>query len=130
MSFLDFAIIFFLLLVVLIIGHSVPVLYPPFIFCAMWLLDLTVTRLGFIEVNPVHSNTLVIVARAGSTFIQHRRLVLGLAPRELLRIHPFSPKPKRFPDSPPERPYDYPAMRPSSLVLRYIAAQQIRRRRY
>lgn len=97
MSFLDFAIIFFLLLVVLNYRAQCSVLYPPFIFCAMWLLDLTVTRLGFIEVNPVHSNTLVIVAVGAASF-SIGGWFAGLAPRELLRIHLFSPKPKRFPD--------------------------------
>ena len=32
-------------------------MYPPFIFCVMWLLDLAVIRSGLIEIYPVHGNT-------------------------------------------------------------------------
>ena len=60
--FLDLTLVFFLLLVVLNYRAHRSVLYPPFIFCAMWLLDLTIYRLGLIEINPVHGNTLAIVA--------------------------------------------------------------------
>jgi len=60
--FLDLALIFFLLLVVLNYRAHRSVLYPPFIFCAMWLLVLLVVRLGLIELDPVHGNTLALVA--------------------------------------------------------------------
>ena len=94
---LDLALIFFLLLVVLNYRVQRSVLYPPFIFCAMWLLDLAVVRLGLIELDPVHGNTLEIVA-AGAASFSAGGLLAGLAPKELLRIHLFPPKPKKSPD--------------------------------
>jgi oligosaccharide repeat unit polymerase len=96
MSSLDIALIIFLLLVVLNYRAQRSVLYPPFIFCAMWLLDLAVLRSGLIEVDPVHGNTLAIVA-AGAASFSAGGLLAGLAPRELLRIHLFPPKPEKTP---------------------------------
>ena len=98
MSSHDLVFIFFLLLVVLNYRAHRSVLYPPFIFCAMWLLALTVFRSGLIEVDPVHGNTLTIVA-AGAALFSIGGLLAGLAPRKLLRIHLFPPKPERTPDS-------------------------------
>jgi oligosaccharide repeat unit polymerase len=94
---LDLALIFFLLLVVLNYRAQRSVLYPPFIFCAMWLIDLAVIRSGLIEIDPVHGNTLAIVA-AGAASFSVGGLLAGFAPRALLRIHLFPPKPKRTPD--------------------------------
>jgi oligosaccharide repeat unit polymerase len=94
---LDLALIFFLLLTVLNYRAQRSVLYPPFIFCAMWLFDLTIFRLGLIETDPVHGNTLAIVA-AGAASFSVGGLLASLAPQALLRIHLFPPKPKRTPD--------------------------------
>ena len=96
--FLDLTLVFFLLLVVLNYRAHRSVLYPPFIFCAMWLLDLTIYRLGLIEINPVHGNTLAIVA-AGAAAFSVGGLLAGLTPRTLLRIHLFPLKPGKTPDS-------------------------------
>jgi len=96
MIFLDLAIVFFSLLVVLNYRAKCSVLYPPFIFCATWLIDLTVFRLGFIKVDPVHGNTLAIVS-AGAALFSLGGLLAGLAPRKILRIHLFSVKPERTP---------------------------------
>lgn len=96
MSFLDVTLIFFFLLVILNYGAHRSVLYPPFIFCSMWLLDLIVLHSGLIEVDPVHSNTLAIVA-AGAASFSAGGLLAGLVPRRLLRIHLFPPQPKRTP---------------------------------
>jgi oligosaccharide repeat unit polymerase len=92
---LDLALIFFFLLVAFNYRVQRSVLYPPFIFCAMWLLDLVVYRSGFIEIDPVHGNTLVIVA-AGAASFSLGGLLAGLAPRKLLRFHLFPPKPGRM----------------------------------
>jgi oligosaccharide repeat unit polymerase len=97
MIFLDLALIYFLLLVVLNYRAHRSVLYPPFIFCAMWLLDLLVIRSGLIEIDPVHGNTLAIVA-AGATSFSAGGLLSGLVPRKLLCIHLFPLKPKRTRD--------------------------------
>ena len=94
--FLDLALIFFLLLTILNYWMHRSVLYPPFIFCTMWLLDLAVFRSGLIEVDPVHANTLAIVG-AGAVSFSAGGLLAGLVPRELLRIHFFSPKPEKSP---------------------------------
>jgi oligosaccharide repeat unit polymerase len=97
MSSLDLALIFFLLLVVLNYRAQRSVLYPPFIFCAMWLLDLVVIRLGLIELDSVHGNTLAIVA-AGAASFSVGGLLACLAPRKLLRIHLFPHRPERTTD--------------------------------
>jgi oligosaccharide repeat unit polymerase len=96
MSFLDVTLIFFFILVILnYCGHR-SVLYPPFIFCSMWLLDLIVLRSGLIEVDPVHNNTLAIVA-AGAASFSAGGLLAGLVPRGLFCIHLFPSEPKRLP---------------------------------
>jgi oligosaccharide repeat unit polymerase len=98
MSILDLVILFFILLVVLNYRAHRSVLFPPFIFCALWLLDLLVFRLGLIEINPVHGNTLAIVT-AGAALFSLGGLIAGLVPRTLLRIHVFPLKPKESPGS-------------------------------
>jgi oligosaccharide repeat unit polymerase len=98
MIFLDFAIIFFASITILNYWVQRSVLYPPLIFCAVWLLDLVVMRLDLIEINYVHGNTLTIVA-AGATAFSIGGLFASLMPREFLRIHLLSAKPKRTPDS-------------------------------
>lgn len=94
----DIALIFFLFLVMLNYRARRSVLYPPFIFCAMWLLVLLVVRSGLVELDPVHGNTLAIVA-AGAASFSAGGLLAGLAPREWLRIHIhihlFTPRPKK-----------------------------------
>jgi oligosaccharide repeat unit polymerase len=96
MNYLDLALLFFLLLTVLNYRAQHSVLYPPFIFCITWLLDLALIRSGIIEVDPVHGNTLAIVA-AGAASFSVGGLLAGLAPQALLRIHLFPPRPKRHP---------------------------------
>jgi oligosaccharide repeat unit polymerase len=63
----------------------------------MWLLELAVIRSGLIDINPLHSNTLTIVA-AGAAAFSVGGLFAGFAPRQFLRIHLFSIKPKKSPD--------------------------------
>ncbi len=96
---LDLALIFFLSLEVLNYRVQRSVLYPPFIFSAMWLLVLSLVRLKLIELDPLHANTLAILA-VGATSFSFGGLLAGLVPRVLLRIHfnLFSSKPKRTPD--------------------------------
>ena len=88
MSYLDLTLVFFLLLVVLNYWVHRSVLYPPFVFCAMWVLDLAVIRLGLIDIDPLHGNTLAIVA-LGSASFSAGGLLAGLMPQTLLRIHLF-----------------------------------------
>ena len=97
MTSLDLAFIFFLLLTFLNYRARSSVLYPPFIFCVMWLLPLAVIRSGLIEIYPVHGNTLAIVA-AGATAFSAGGLLACFAPRKLLGIHRLPSKPKRTPD--------------------------------
>jgi oligosaccharide repeat unit polymerase len=96
MNSLDLALLFFVLLTVLNYRAQRSVLYPPFLFCAMWLLDLAVFRSGLIEVYPPHGNTLAIVAGGAASFSAGGWLAC-LAPRALLRIHLFPPEPRRHP---------------------------------
>jgi hypothetical protein len=81
MSYFDLALIFFLLLVVLNNCAQRSVLYPPSIFCALWLLDLAVIRLDLIEFHPVHGNTLAIVSVRAASF-SVGSLLAGLVPPE------------------------------------------------
>lgn len=98
MTPLDLTLIFFFILSFLNYRAQCSVLYPPFIFCAMWLLDLAVARSGLIEIDPLHGNTLAIVA-TGATLFSIGGLLAGLVPRQLLRIHLFSPKQEKTPHS-------------------------------
>lgn len=95
--FLDLSLVFFLLLVVLNYRAHRSVLYPPFIFSALWLLDLAVVRSSLIELNPVHGNTLAIVA-AGAAAFSVGGLLAGLAPQAPLRFHLFPPKAEKTTD--------------------------------
>jgi oligosaccharide repeat unit polymerase len=44
------------------------VLYPPFLFCAVWLLDATVYRLNLIEIDPLHAITMYVILAGGVLF--------------------------------------------------------------
>ena len=44
------------------------VLYPPFIFCVMFLLDFSIYRAGFIEIDPLHTNTLLFICSGALLF--------------------------------------------------------------
>ena len=67
------------------------VLYPPFILCSMWLLDLVIYRSGLIEINAIHANTLEIVI-GGIAMFSLGGLLASLLPSALFRIHvlPFA----------------------------------------
>jgi oligosaccharide repeat unit polymerase len=83
---LDLALISIFILVVLNYRAQRSVLYPPFIFCAMWLLVIVLIRLDLIELDPLHDNTLAILATGAASF-SAGGLLAGLVPRGLLRIH-------------------------------------------
>ena len=86
MTPLDVALIFFLFLVVVNYRLRRSVLYPPFIFSLMFLLDLIVVRSGLIEINPLHADTLGIVA-SGAAVFSLGGVLAGLAPRGVFRAH-------------------------------------------
>src|SRR5690348_2233485 len=71
------------------------VLYPPFIFCFMWLFVLATYRMDLIDVYPVHANTLAIVT-GGAAIFSVGGLFASLTPRQLLR-------PQLFPEPPEKR---------------------------
>lgn len=48
--------------------HRRSVLYPPFLFCGMWLLDAVIFRLHLIDVNPIHPITLCVIASGAILF--------------------------------------------------------------
>jgi len=91
MNALDLVLLFLFALAIFNYSVQRSVLFPPFVFCAMWLLDLTVIRSGFIEVDPLHDNTLAIVA-AGAASFSMGGWIASLVPRKLLRIHSCSPR--------------------------------------
>jgi oligosaccharide repeat unit polymerase len=101
---IDLALIFFFCLVVLNYRAQRSVLYPPFVFCAMWLLDLMVLRLNsilsLIEVTPVHGNTLAIVA-AGAASFSLGGLLARVMPRTFLhkKLRISHPKQKKTSES-------------------------------
>lgn len=70
------------------------VLYPPFIFCFMWLFDLATYRMNLIDVFPLHNNTLAIVTGSAAVFTVGG-LFASLTPRSLLRVHLFPEPPEQ-----------------------------------
>jgi oligosaccharide repeat unit polymerase len=74
------------LLAGLVLGNywlSRSVLYPPFLFCSMWLLDLSLYRMDLIETNPVHPNTLGFLA-LGSVLFSSGGVLAMLFPKDLI----------------------------------------------
>lgn len=63
------------------IGRSV--LYPPFLFCGMWLLVLSLYKFNLIETDPLHPNTLTIIAMGGVLF-SFGGIVAMLCPESLI----------------------------------------------
>ena len=61
--------------------HSV--LYPPFLFCGMWLLDALFYRFHLIAINPIHPTTLYVIA-AGAILFSLGGLLAFLVPRNLI----------------------------------------------
>jgi oligosaccharide repeat unit polymerase len=59
------------------------VLYPPFLFCGMWLLDFSLYWLDLTPLDPIHSNTLAIVA-LGAVLFSAGGVIAMLAPRALV----------------------------------------------
>jgi oligosaccharide repeat unit polymerase len=58
-------------------------LYPPFLFCSMWLLDLSLYRMEVIETDTLHSNTLGFLC-LGAVLFTIGGLVAMLFPRDLI----------------------------------------------
>lgn len=61
------------------------VLYPPFLFCSMWLLDMFLHRLQIVEVDPLHSVTLAVIF-AGAFLFSLGGLVAFLVPSRLINL--------------------------------------------
>jgi oligosaccharide repeat unit polymerase len=59
------------------------VLYPPFLFCGMWLFSALFYRLHLIDVNPVHSITLYVIV-AGAIMFSVGGLCAFLVPGNLI----------------------------------------------
>jgi oligosaccharide repeat unit polymerase len=60
------------------------VLYPPLLFCGMWLLDLSLYRLDLTPIYPLHSETIGIIGLGAVLFSMGGGLAM-LAPRNLLQ---------------------------------------------
>jgi oligosaccharide repeat unit polymerase len=75
------------LLVVLVVVNywlSRSVLYPPFLFCSMWLLVLSMYQMDLIETDPLHSNTVMILAM-GSVLFTAGGILAMLCPSGLIK---------------------------------------------
>jgi oligosaccharide repeat unit polymerase len=59
------------------------VLYPPFLFCSIWLLDLTIYRFSPGEFDPLHTNTLALLGM-GAVFFSLGGIVGMLVPKALI----------------------------------------------
>ena len=59
------------------------VLYPPFLFCAMWLLDAIVYRLHLIDINPLHPITMYVIA-AGAVLFSLGGICAFLVPETMI----------------------------------------------
>lgn len=62
------------------------VLYPPFLFCAMWLFDACLYRLGLIDIDPLHATTLYLIG-AGAALYSLGGLSAFLVPKKLILVH-------------------------------------------
>ena len=92
------------LLAILLLANywiSRSVLYPPIVFCGMWILDLFVYRLGLIEIDQIASQTVAILVAGALLFSLGSGLAL-LVPRTFSRIAFYS-------DSIPAPEPNYPA---------------------
>jgi oligosaccharide repeat unit polymerase len=75
------------LLVVLVLGTywlNRSVLYPPFLFCSMWLIEVLMYRMELIETDPVHPGTLAIIG-GGALLFTFGGLLAMLFPIELIK---------------------------------------------
>ena len=86
MNWLDSAICALSVLSILNYRLHRSVLYPPFVFCIMWLLDLALYRSGLIVIDPLHENTLAIVV-GGIFLFSFGGLLASLIPTPLFRVH-------------------------------------------
>jgi oligosaccharide repeat unit polymerase len=59
------------------------VLYPPFLFCGIWLLVLSLYRFNLIETDPLHQNTLTLIAM-GSILFSFGGILALLCPESLI----------------------------------------------
>ena len=80
---LDILILALTLLVLVNYRFRRSVLYPPFLFCGMWLLDALVYRLHLIDINPIHPITLYVIA-AGAILFSLGGLSAFLIPGNLI----------------------------------------------
>jgi oligosaccharide repeat unit polymerase len=65
------------------VGRSV--LYPPFIFCTMFLLDFSIYRAQFIVIDPLHTNTLLFIGGGAFLFSAGGLLSRGI-PEKLIAM--------------------------------------------
>ena len=80
---LDILIILFTIVVLANYRLRRSVLYPPFLFCGMWLLDAVVYRLHLVKINPIHPITLYVIA-AGAILFSLGGLCAFLVPKTMI----------------------------------------------
>lgn len=59
------------------------VLYPPFLFCGMWLLDVLIYRLHLVEIDPLHPITMYVIG-AGAILFSLGGLCAFLVPETII----------------------------------------------
>jgi oligosaccharide repeat unit polymerase len=92
---LDWAIAVVTVLLLVNYWISRSILYPPFIFCFMWVFDLVLCRLQLIDLDPIHQITLWVVS-AGALAFTFGGLFAYLIPGSVLRTRLIlSPKLQR-----------------------------------
>jgi oligosaccharide repeat unit polymerase len=62
------------------------VLYPPLLFCGMWLFDAIVYRLHLVDVNPLHPITMYVIA-AGAILFSLGGICAFLVPETIIATH-------------------------------------------
>lgn len=61
------------------------ILYPPLIFCSMWLLVLIVYRANLLRIDPLHTNTMLILA-AGALVFSTGGFLAHLLPKQCVDL--------------------------------------------
>jgi oligosaccharide repeat unit polymerase len=82
---MEFAILLSFIACLMLRNYNVSrsVLYPPFLFSAMWLLVLSLYRAGFVEVNPLHGKLMLLLGLGALSFSAAGELA-RLVPRQLI----------------------------------------------
>lgn len=85
MTDVDFALCMLALLALANYRTNRSVLYPPFIFCMMWLMALSIYAMGLIDVDAIHTETLGIIT-GGALLFSFGGWMSFLIPSQIIRL--------------------------------------------